>query len=87
LDLQTLNQHASSFLRDFTVDGWWSDLEWIADAWFINHFCMVHKPKTMSELYFMDGQRVGATFLEAEAVGVGDTIPTEVAPSIAHRFC
>ena len=54
---------------------------------------MVYQPflygpqaKNHVRIVFMDGQRVGATFLEAEAVGVGDAIPTEVAPSIAHRF-
>jgi integrase len=46
----------------------------------INNFWMGHKPKTMSELYSRMDEELEQRLQEAETVGVGFTIPADVAP-------
>ena len=41
---------------------------------------MGHKPKTMSELYSRMDEELEQRLLEAQAVGVGFTVPTDLPP-------
>jgi integrase len=51
----------------------------------ISNFWMGHKPKTMSELYSRMDEELDLRLQEAETVGVGFTIPANVAPKCSKK--